>query len=220
MRVISWAMMAILGSGVGWGQIPGRSLPASSLPATAPSQVGAAVSAPTAGGSLVMPSALVRPGLDAVKSAVAGVRLDKWKASGAVRDEVNANLGSIRRDMEATLPGMLATADGAGDSVSKVLPAYRNIEALYDVLLRVVVAARLGAPQPQTAALEAAMASLDGGRRALGDRLQSSALAAEKQVMDLRAALKAVPPPAPPAVAVPVPAKKKKAATKRVAPAN
>ena len=215
MRAISLAVMAVFGSGVGWGQMP-----ASSLPATAPSQVGVAASVPAAASSQGMPSALVRPGLDAVKSAVAGVRLDKWKASGAVRDEVDANLGSIRRDMESTLPGLLATADAGGDSVSKMLPAYRNIEALYDVLLRVVVGARLGAPQPQTAALEAAMASLDGGRRALADRLQSSAAITEKQVMDLRAALKAVPPPPPPAVALPVPAKKKKAPAKKASSAN
>jgi hypothetical protein len=208
MRAISLAVLAILGNGVGRGQMP-----ASSLPTTAPSQVGAGSSA--AVGSIVMPSALVQPGLEAVKSAVAGVRLDKWKATGAVRDAVDANLGSIRRDMEATLPGLLATANEPGNSVSKLLPAYRNIEALYDVLLRVVVAARLGAPQPQSAALEAAMAGLDDGRRALGDRLQSSALAAEKQVMDLRAALKAVPPPPPPAVASPVlPSKKKKTTRK------
>lgn len=214
MRTISLAWMMVVGSCVSFGQMP-----ASSLPATAPSQVGApAATAPARG---LLPSGLVQPGLDAVKLAVAGVRLDKWKGAGAVRDEVDANLGSIRRDMESTLPGLLATADGGCDSVSKVLPVYRNIEALYDVLLRVVVAARLGAPQPQTASLEAAMASLDGGRRTLGDRLQGSAVITEKQVVDLRAALKAVPPPPPPAVAVPVPAsKKKKAAVKKAAPSN
>ena len=159
------------------------------------------------------PSAILQPALDTLQQALVVLRLDKWKTSGAVRDETDANISSIRRDLETTLPPLLADADGAPDSVARVLPAFRNIGALYDVLLRVAQVGRLSAPSAQSAALDQAMANLEDGRRALGDRLQVAALAQEKQLGDLKAALRAVPPaPAPTPVPCPPPppAKKRK----------
>ncbi len=168
---------------------------------------------PATGQASRTPSAMLQPALDTLQQAVGMVRLDKWKTSGAVRDETDANISSIRRDIETTLPPLLADADRAPDSVARVLPAFRNIGALYDVLLRVAQVGRLSAPSAQSAALDQAMANLEDGRRALGDRLQVAALAQEKQVGDLKAALRAVPPaPAPTPVPCPPtpPAKKRR----------
>jgi hypothetical protein len=160
-----------------------------------------------------LPSQTMQPSLDVLKQALGMMKTDKWKASAAVRGEADTNLASIHRDVETTLPPLLAAADAAPDSASKVLPAYRNVEALYDVLLRVAASARLAAPADQSSALDQALARLDDGRRALGDQLQRSAVAEEKQVSDLQASLKAIPPPAPPPAAVactlPAPVKKK-----------
>ncbi len=159
----------------------------------------------------------MQPGIDAVKQALAVVKVDKWKAPGPVKDETATNVGSIQRDVDKTLPGLLATADTAPDSVSKMFPAYRNVDALYDVLLRVTAVGRLSAPGPESAALSQALASLDDGRRALADRMQDGAVVGEKQVVDLRAQLKAVPPPAPAPVCPTVPATPVKKSTKKPA---
>jgi hypothetical protein len=174
----------------------GVSVCVAQVPSTAPSGgAGSAVVAHAAGSTGKSPSMLMAPGIDAVKQALATVKVDKWKAAGPVRDEASTNIASIQRDLDATLPGLLAAADGAPDSVSKVFPAYRNVDALYDVLLRVTTVGRLMAPSQESAALSQALVSLDDGRRALADRMQDGAVAAEKQVVDLRAQLKAVPPP-------------------------
>ncbi len=162
--------------------------------AASPASAGAATPAAPA---MKRASVVLQPGLDGVRAALREVRVEKWKTSGAVREEMDGDVGSIQRDLDGTLPGLLSVADSAPDSVGKVLPAYRNVEALYDVLLRVASVARLAAPQAQSAALDGAMADLDSGRRMLGDQLQSSAVAVEKQVVDLQTALKAVPAPAP-----------------------
>ena len=138
---------------------------------------------------------MMQPGIDAVKQALAVVKVDKWKTAGPVKDETVTNIGSIQRDVDGALPGLLTAADAAPDSVAKVFPAYRNIEALYDVLLRVNTVGRISAPAPESAALSQALVSLDDGRRALAERMQNGAVASEKQVIDLRAQLKAVPPP-------------------------
>jgi hypothetical protein len=169
------------------------------------------------------PSAIMQPSLDVVAQTIGTLRPDKWKASDAVRDDAAANISSIRRDLDTTLPQLLATADGAAASVTQALPAYRNIEALYDVLLRVSEAGRLSAPGDQRAALEEARVKLEAGRRAFGDRIQSIALEQEQQVHHLQAALRAIPPaPAPEVCPPPAPAKKRKArrnTTKKPAPA-
>jgi hypothetical protein len=158
------------------------------------------------------PSAIMQPSLDVVAQTIGTLRPDKWKASDAVRDDAAANISSIRRDLDTTLPQLLATADGAAASVTQALPAYRNIEALYDVLLRVSEAGRLSAPGDQRAALEEARVKLEAGRRAFGDRIQSIALEQEQQVHHLQAALRAIPPaPAPEVCPPPAPAKKRKA---------
>jgi hypothetical protein len=148
--------------------------------------------------SVALPSATLRPSLDVLRTALSSVHIDRWKASNAIRDEASSNIGSIQRDLQNTLPGLLAAADAAPSSAAKTLPAYRNIEALYDVMLRVDAAARLAAPSDQMSAIDQALARLDDGRRALGEQLQQDADAQETQVIHLQAALKAIPPPQPP----------------------
>jgi hypothetical protein len=159
------------------------------------------------------PSTVVQPSLEILKQALGAVNLEKWKASNAIRDEANTNLHSVQRDVESTLPSLLTAADSAPDSVAKTLPVFRNIDALYDVMLRLDAAGRLAAPKDQISALDQALASVSDARRALGDQLQSSAEAQETRVGRLQAALKATPPPQPPPEPVactPPPPKKKK----------
>jgi hypothetical protein len=168
-----------------------------------------------------IPSATMQPALDSLQQALSTVRLEKWKTSGAAREETEANISSIHRDLEGALPSLLANADAAPNTVTHLLPAFNNIGALYDVLLRVTAVSKLSAPAQQSAALDQAMTDLETARHALSDRLQSNAAAQEQQVSDLKASLRAVPAtPTPIAVACPPPAppaKKRKPAPKKPA---
>ena len=165
------------------------------------------------------PSATLRPSLDVLKTALVQLKIDKWKASNPIKDEAQKNLDSVQRDVASTLPALVATADAAPDSAAKVLPVYRNVEALYDVTLRLVVAARLAAPSDQMSGLDQALARLDEARHALGDQLQGDADAQDQRVSHLQAALKAVPPPLPPppppapVKCTPTPVRKKRVTT-------
>jgi hypothetical protein len=170
-------------------------------------------------------SATLQPALDALQGTIAGLRLDKWKR-GSVRDEADTNVNSIQRDLKTTLPTLLAGADAGGyagsPAISRVLPVYRNVEALYDVLLRVVEASRVSAPGDQVGALEAAAAKLEAGRRAIGEHLQDAAVAQEARLSELQHSLQAQPvcPQAVPATPAPAAPKKrkKKAAAASTAP--
>ena len=135
-------------------------------------------------------SSILSPALDQLRQALSAVRLEKWKAPGPARQDASSNMGSIQRDLDGTLPALLAAADAAPGQVSKNLPVFRNIDALYDVLLRVVETADLAAPETDTDTLQNALAALDDGRRTLGDQMQAASLSQEQQVGALQEKLR------------------------------
>lgn len=151
------------------------------------------------------PSGILKPSLDSVETTVAGLKLDRWK-KGTVRDEAGDNIKKILFDLQTNLPPLLTVADSAPGAVSKVLPVSRNIDALYDVLLRVFEAARVSATPEQITQLDQALNSLNTARLTLDGRIRESAESMEKQVSDLQGTLQAqyaIACPAPkPAAAV------------------
>jgi hypothetical protein len=157
---------------------------------------------------------LLQPSLDAVFQTVNALKLDKWR-KGSVRDEASENISKILLDLHTKLPPLLTAADSNPGAVSEALPVSRNIDALYDVLLRVFDGARVSAPPDQIAQLNEALNSLMKAHLALDDNLQESSTALEKQVTNLRTTLQAqaavkcpvAPAPAAPAC-VPPPTKK------------
>ena len=146
---------------------------------------------PGAGAPMTRPSELLQGSLTALQQALSGVRLEKWKMSGELRDAADADLRSIERDFRETLPPLLATADGEPGSVAKVLPVLRNVDAVYDVALRVAAMGRLTAPAQQSGALDKALQQVSDARKQLGDQVQQAAAAEESRVGELQASLKA-----------------------------
>ncbi len=148
-------------------------------------------------------SAILQPSLDGVKHSLSSVRVDKWKR-GTVRDEAADDINSIQREIQEHLPPLMQDADTAQGALSKTLPVATHVDALYDVLLRVLEAARIAAPDDQAATIRQALNSLSGARLALNSHILERATAQEKQVSDLhslvekQAAFKCpAPPPAP-----------------------
>jgi len=216
------AMLCSPIAGLGWQSAPAGDAQAPASQADA-SPAKDAPHAPTQDAD-PPPSGLLQPSLNALEQAVEAVRLEKWKGNAA-RAEADSNIRSIEHDLESTLPKLLKEADSAPSSVSKVLPVSTNVDALYDVVLRVVNGARIAAPPDQFSPLQQAMAGLEKARHSLDDHMLETAAAGEKQVVDLQVALKkqsavvcpAVPPPAP---ALAPAAKKKPAVRKKPKPAT
>lgn len=151
------------------------------------------------------PSDILQRSLDEVRITVGNVRLDKWKR-GSVRDEAGTNIDAIQRDLQGTLPGLLKDADSAPGTLTKVLPLSRNVDALYDVMVHVVEAARVVGTSDNVGQLQQALSDLEKARVVLDNQIQQIADMQEKQVLDLRntvqrqdASLRAAasPPPAP-----------------------
>ena len=149
------------------------------------------------------PSHILQPAFDTVQQTLTGLKIERWKR-GSVRDEASADINSIEQDMRLHVQGLLQDADSAPGTLSKTLPLSRHLDALYDVLLRVVEAARIAAPDDQANELRQTLANLNKARLALDDSMEATAGAQEKQIADLRvtvqkqAAFKCpAPPPAP-----------------------
>jgi hypothetical protein len=194
---------------------------------TAPTAAPAATNGPGANSAFAPgpPSDILRRSLEEVQQTVGSLKLDKWKR-GNVRDEAGTNIDAIQRDLQGTLPSLLKGADSAPGTLSKVLPLSRNVDALYDVLVHVVEAARVVAPGDQVGQLQTTLADLEKARVRLGNQLQQTATMQEKQIVDLRttvqtqaASLKAAatPPPEPKCPAPSATAKKKRPAAKKPA---
>jgi hypothetical protein len=120
---------------------------------------------------------------------MAGLNISHWKAPGEVRADAQQNVDSIQRDLSGTLPGLLTQADAAPNSVSVVFPVYSNIDALYDVLLRVSQTANLAAPPSEASDLELSLSRLEAARKQLGDAIVTSAKSNEGELLRLNTAI-------------------------------
>lgn len=184
-------------------QMPAHATPGPSAPgaATAPDRPAPAPAVPPPPPG---PSVVLQPALDALQVTLNQTRMERWK-KGSVRDEASTEVGSITSDIQINLPPLIRDADAAPGALSKTVPVMKNVDALYDVLLRVVEAARIAAPDDQTNALRQALSTLNGARLSLYDKMQNAAIVQEKQVSDLRATVQkqaafrcpAPPPPEP-----------------------
>jgi hypothetical protein len=129
----------------------------------------------------------------------------------------------MQRDLTTTLPGLFTQAEASGPAVlSPSFAVFRNLDALYDVLLRVTETAALAGSEADAANLEDARAGLEDGRGKLGAWLLQSIGAQDAQIARLQtsATHPAAAAPAPTKIVVddgpadtPKPHKKKPAPT-------
>lgn len=186
-----------------------QAVPVHGAPVPGASEAQPAAATPT------VPSALLQSALDSVFQTVTALKIERWKR-GTVRDEASENISAIVKDIHTNLPPLLSAADAAPGSISSVVPVARNIDALYDVLLRVSEASRVSAPADQVTQLDQSLSNLQKARLALYDRIQDSAVTMEKQVTDLGSELQAqlaikcpaFPEQKAPACVAPAPVKK------------
>jgi hypothetical protein len=130
--------------------------------------------------------------LSQVAQTLDGINVKRWKAPNPVRDSVEGDVSSIQRDLSGTLAGLLQQADAAPASVPAAFSVYRNVDALYDTLLRVVETAGLAAPENEEAQLETALKTLETARTSLGDAILSGSEREQAEVVQLRTAAAAV----------------------------
>jgi hypothetical protein len=168
----------------------GACWPLCAQPAQAPSATTAAGVAPAPPAFQV---ASLRPALGNVQAAIAELNIAHWKVPSATRDAIQQDVVSMQRDLSTTLPPLLAQADVPG-TLSPSFAVFRNLDALYDVLLRVTETAALAGSSSDANSLEDARAGLEDSRGKLGAWLLQSISAQDAQIA--RARTTAAPAPA------------------------
>jgi hypothetical protein len=154
--------------------------------------------APAASGPASV-SATLNPALTQVQQAISNLNIRHWKAPNEVRAAADQDVSSIQRDLGGTLAGLVQQADAAPGSIPPAFAVYRNVDALYDTLLRVVLTANLAASDEEANALQGALTSLESARSQVGETILQASAAQQTALAQARAALaKAAQAPSPP----------------------
>jgi hypothetical protein len=169
-----------------------------SLSGSAVARAQAAAAAPPAPSGFAFAS--LRPALANVQNTIANLSIARWKAPTETRTAVQQDVASMQRDLNATLPGLIAQAEASGPgAMAPSFAVFRNLDALYDVLLRVTETAALAGSGSDAGSLEDARAGLEDGRGKLGTWLLQSIGNQDAQIVHLQAAASSHPAAAPPA---------------------
>jgi len=140
-----------------------------------------------------------------IQSNLDKTRIEKWKTDGTTKRQTQANVDSIRRNLESAMPEILTQVSNAPEDLAASFKLYRNLDALYDVFGSVVESAGAFGPKDEFQSLTNDMNGLESARRSLGERVQKLASAKEDELGRLRAQVKtlsAAPPPPPKKVIV------------------
>jgi hypothetical protein len=169
--------------------------------APAPAQTPAAAVAPAPTGFAMMN---LRPALANVQTAITNLNVGHWKAPNDIRAATQQDIASMQKDLNTALPPLLAQADTAASAngpaaLAPAFAVFRNLDALYDVLLRVTETAGLAGSAADASNLEDARAGLEDGRAKLGAWLLQAIGAQDAQVVRLQAPAAARAPAAAPA---------------------
>lgn len=141
--------------------------------------------------SVILPSAMLNSVLSDVQNTTSSLNVSHWKAPSRVKQATQEDVGSIQRDIGDTLPGLISRADSAPAAVSPSFAVYRNLEALYDVLLRVSETADLAAPDNEASAVSSSLQRLESARSQMADAILNNSQHNEAQIVALEAAVKA-----------------------------
>jgi hypothetical protein len=159
----------------------------------------------------------------AMQTDVERMRIEKWKTDASNKRQTQTNADSVRRNLQAALPDIIAQVNASPEDLAASFKLYRNLDALYDVFGSLVESAGAFGSKDEFQSLSNDMTGLESARREMGERMQKLAGAKEDELTRLRVQVKtlsaAVPPPPPKRIIVDdtEPAPKKPAAKKKTA---
>jgi hypothetical protein len=137
----------------------------------------------------------------AMQADMAGMRIERWKTDSSNKRQTQANVDSIRRNLQSALPEIMGQVSASPEDLAASFKLYRNLDALYDVFGSVVENAGAFGSKDEFQSLSNDMSGLENARRAMGERMQKLASAKEDEITRLRTQVKtlsAAVPPAPP----------------------
>lgn len=118
---------------------------------------------------------------------VARLRIDKWKADSASKQEAQASADSIRRNLTSAVPDLLQRIQASPGSLNANFRLYRNLNALYDTFSALAESTGAFGPSDQYHSISADVSQLDQLRRQIAERVDMLAVANDAELARLRA---------------------------------
>ncbi len=142
--------------------------------------------APDLNGSLR--SALAQTG-----AAVNQVQIDRWKVSREWKGQLHSDANSIQQDLTTQLPGLFLAVQQSPAALQPQLSLMHNVDALYDVLVRITTAAGLAGGKTDAAILDNAVQQLESARKAAAGQLLQAASQQDRKITELQTRVQNTP---------------------------
>jgi hypothetical protein len=120
------------------------------------------------------------------------LRIEKWKADGSYKKQALGNVDSIQRNLQGALPEIIGQLRNAPEDVPASFKLYRNLDALYDVMVGVVEDAAAYGSKDDMQSLSNDLSAFEGTRRQLAERIENLASSKEGELTRLRTQLKSL----------------------------
>jgi hypothetical protein len=134
----------------------------------------------------------LRPALEQVGHSVSQIQIDHWKVSKSWKDQLQSDADSITNDLSHQLPELLQQAQATPTALDAQLRLMQNVDALYDVLVRLTLAADMTDKETHAALLDSALQRLEAARKTATAALVSAAAQQHQQLTQLQAQVAAI----------------------------
>jgi predicted component of type VI protein secretion system len=126
-----------------------------------------------------------------VGSALNQVQVDRWKLSRDLKAQVHSDVGSIQQDLSSELPALFQAAQQSPAALEPQLGVMHNVDALYDVLVRIATTANISGGKIDAAILDNALQRLESARKTAAGQLMQAASTEDQQIARFRASIQA-----------------------------
>lgn len=149
------------------------------VPALSPAPAGATASSVNA----------LRPALQQVNIVVTQINVDRWKLPRERKQEFSDDAASIHQDLSGPLPGLLQAAQQSPAAVGPQLAVMHNVDALYDVLVRLATAADICGGKSDAAQLDSVLQNLEAARKTAATQVMQAASTQDQKLARLQSQL-------------------------------
>jgi hypothetical protein len=133
----------------------------------------------------------LRPALIQVGSSLDQVQIDHWKVSHEMKGQLHNDVSSIHQDLSSQLPALLHSAQQSPDALAPQLAVMHNVDALYDVLVRIATAAMISGGKNDAGTLDSAVRQLESARKLAASQLMQIATTQDQQIARFHAGIQA-----------------------------
>lgn len=137
---------------------------------------------------------------ESLQNTLSKMRVDKWKTDGTTKRQAQSNVESIERNLQSALPEIVGQLQASPEDTRATFKLYRNLDALYDVLVSVTESSGAFGSKDEFQSLSNDISSLESTRRSLADRMDTITSSKEAELDRLRTTVKLLQaaPPSPP----------------------